>query len=392
MISLRDYAGREQSYVKHIFLERYLEALVHKTASKYPHIVYIDGFAGPWQSANEQFQDTSFGIALSALRRAKVSWKEKRDVRMSAFLVERDHDAYDKLAQIPARYPDISIKTYPADFLIVLPEILKDIPADSFAFFLIDPKGWRIPLRSLAPMLARPNSEAIFNFMFDFINRAASIKDPAVVSGLDELIPFGDWRSKLDEAEHTQPYNVTPDERKSILVDAFAKSLMRLGNYRYVAETTVLRPLTDRPLYCLFYATRHHTGIEVFRDCQFKALTEQSKTRATTKVKHAETSSGQGEIFESLHDMGPDELTTFLQAQREEAEKTLLELTPEEPGSIVYERLWPQILARNVIRRPDVNQIAVRLRNEGRLLFPEWEKSKRVPRHNIEHNARSLRG
>src|SRR5262245_32139179 len=64
MVSLQDYQGREQSYVKHTFLERYLEALVHKTASTYPHVVYVDGFAGPWQSTNEKFQDTSFGIAL----------------------------------------------------------------------------------------------------------------------------------------------------------------------------------------------------------------------------------------------------------------------------------------------------------------------------------------
>jgi three-Cys-motif partner protein len=141
MVALQDYIGREQSYVKHIFLERYLETLVHKTASSYPHIVYVDGFAGPWQSANENFQDTSFGIALNALRRAKASWKEKRDVRMSAFLVERDPESHKKLAQVPARYPDISIKTYSAAFLAVLPMILNDIPADAFAFFLIDPKG-----------------------------------------------------------------------------------------------------------------------------------------------------------------------------------------------------------------------------------------------------------
>src|SRR5665213_2246368 len=69
MVALSDYAGREQSYVKHVFLERYLERLAHKIASSHPHIVYVDGFAGPWQSANEKFEDTSFGIALSALPR-----------------------------------------------------------------------------------------------------------------------------------------------------------------------------------------------------------------------------------------------------------------------------------------------------------------------------------
>jgi three-Cys-motif partner protein len=380
MISLSDYTGREQTYVKHVFLERYLETLVHKTASKYPHIVYVDGFAGPWQSANEKFEDTSFGIALNALRRARASWKERsRDVRMSAFLVERDPEAYKKLAQVPMLYPDISIKTYSADFLTVLPCILADIPAGAFAFFLIDPKGWRIALNALAPMLVRANSEVIFNFMFDFINRAASIKDPAIVSGLDELMPFGDWRAELAEAEHDRPGGLTSDQRKAILVGGFSKSLRKLGKYEYVAETTVLRPLKDRPLYCLFYVTRHQTGIEVFRDCQVKALMEQSKTRAATKVRHAETSSGQKEIFQSLHDMGPDELVSFLEAQRAEAEKTLLQLTPKTPGSILYEKLWPQVLARHVVRLPDVNKMAATLRDAGTLLFPDWEKGKRVP-------------
>jgi len=378
MVALSDYAGREQSYVKHVFLERYLETLVHKTASAYRHIVFVDGFAGPWQSANEKFEDTSFGIALSALRRAKASWREKRDVRMSAFLVERNVEAHKKLAQVPARYPDISIKTYPADFLTVLPSILNDIPANAFAFFLIDPKGWRIPLGALAPILARPKSEVIFNFMFDFINRAASIKDPIVISGLEELIPHGNWRTRLEKAERTSG-GLTSDQRKAILVDAFAESLAQLGKYKYVAETTVLRPLRDRPLYCLFYATRHPRGIEVFRDCQIKTLTEQSRTRAATKVKHAEAMTGQGEIFQSLHDMGPDELLTFLRSQREEAEQTFLELTPETPGSILYESLWPQVLARHIVRLPDVNQIGARLRSERRLLFPDWEKGKHVP-------------
>ncbi len=378
MVRLSDYTGREQSYVKHVFLGHYLETLVHKTASTYRHIVFVDGFAGPWRSANEKFEDTSFGIALNALRRAKASWEGKRDVRMSAFLVERDADAYKQLAQVPERYRDVSIKTYSADFLVVLPAILRDIPTDAFAFFLIDPKGWRIRLDTLAPMLARPKSEVIFNFMFDFINRAANIKDSTVVSGLDELIPLGDWRTKLEKGERMSGA-LTPEQRKTILADAFAESLSQLGKYKYVAETTVLRPLKDRPLYCLFYATRHPIGMEVFRDCQIKALTEQSRTRAATKVKYAEASTGQGEIFQSLHDMAPNELITFLQSQREEAERTLLELTPETPSSILYESLWPRVLARHVVRRPDVNQIGVRLRDNGRLLFPDWEKGKRVP-------------
>src|SRR6266404_503980 len=129
MVAIDDYRGREQAYVKHVFLERYLERLVHKTASRYNHIVYVDGFAGPWQSANEQFEDTSFGIALNALRRAKETWKKNgRAVKMTALLVEQNTTAYARLATISPKYPDITIKTYPADFLSIVPLILKDIP------------------------------------------------------------------------------------------------------------------------------------------------------------------------------------------------------------------------------------------------------------------------
>lgn len=379
MVSPEDYVGREQSYIKHFILERYLETLVYKTASQYPHIVYVDGFAGPWQSANENFHDTSFGIALNTLRRAKISWKHKRDVCMSAFLVERNRESYRDLARVPERYPDISVKTYPGNFLEALPTILRDIPSDAFAFFLIDPKGWRMRLEALRPMLARRNSEVIFNFMFEFINRAASIRDPTVVSGLDELIPYGDWRAKLETAERTRSGGLTPDERKVILVDGFASCLAEFGDYRYVAETTVLRPVRDRPLYCLFYATRHPTGIQVFRDCQVKALREQSRTRAATKVKYAETSTGQRELFLSLHDMAPNEVTSFLENENKEAERALLELTPQKPASIRYESLWPQVLARHVVRRTDINRTAAKLRRDGRLLFLDWEKGKQVP-------------
>src|ERR1700749_967930 len=141
MVVLEDYSGREQSYVKHVFLENYLEALAHKIASAYPHIVYVDGFAGPWQSANEQFEDTSFGIALNALRRAKQTWQGSgRTVQMTALLVERDAKACVQLAKIPARYPDISVMTYPKDFMSVVRALLKEIPLDAFAFFLIAPK------------------------------------------------------------------------------------------------------------------------------------------------------------------------------------------------------------------------------------------------------------
>lgn len=378
MVALEDYAGREQSYVKHVFLESYLESLVHKTASIFPHIVYVDGFAGPWQSATEKFGDTSFGIALNALRRARASWKEKgRDVRMSAFLVERDATAYEKLAKIPAKYPDITIRTYNANFLDVVDKILGDIPKDAFAFFFVDPKGWRIPLHRLESLLGRQHSEVVFNFMFDFINRAVNIKDANIMAGLDELIPLGDWRARLEATEKSGA--ATPAMRKAILADAFGGSLRQLGSYEYVAETTVLRPLKDRPLYCLFYATRHPTGMAVFRDSQVRALKEESKARAKAKVRHVASTSGQAEMFESMHEMAPEKLDSFLGQERSGAQASLMELAPKAPAFVSYEILRARVQARHVVKAADVNKIAADLYRDQKLFFPDWERGKRVP-------------
>ena len=83
----------------------------------------------------------------------------------TAFLVERDATAYQKLAQIPPNL-QYSIKTYPADFLAVVPNILGDIPADAFSFFLVDPK---VTSPSIQTVAVASHSEVIFNFMFDFI-------------------------------------------------------------------------------------------------------------------------------------------------------------------------------------------------------------------------------
>jgi three-Cys-motif partner protein len=378
MVSLADYLGREQAYVKHVLLESYLERLVHKVASRYDHVAYVDGFAGPWLSANERFEDTSFGIALNALRRAKATWKQHgRDVTMSALLVEQDKAAYSQLARVPAQYLDLRIKTHCEDFLDIVPTILQEIPSNAFTFFLIDPKGWHVPLKTLEPLLARQNSEVIFNFMFEFINRAADIEQPKVVAGLNELIPHGDWRAMLKSGEQGDDFSV--DRRKEILVDAFSNNLRKVGGYQYVAETPVLRPTKDRALYFLLYGTRSKKGIEEFRKCQIAALQEQSRTRAASKIKYKQVASGQGEIFQSLHEMARDELIAYLQSERDAATRRILELTPTQPHFIQYDQLWPQILARSVVTKVDVNKIVATLRKENKLLIPDWEERRKVP-------------
>jgi three-Cys-motif partner protein len=370
------YEGREQAFVKHYLLETYLDRLFHKTGRSFDTIVYVDGYSGPWQSQGQNFDDTSFGIALSALRKAKASWATYgRAIQVEAHLVEKSRTAYRELETIKAKYPDIKIQTYPGDFRNLVGEIASQIPTEAFAFILIDPKGWRLNLSSLKPLIGRKNSEVLFNFMFEFINRAASITDETVSAGLDELMPVGDWRMKLQGT-------CSAKERKQVLIDAFSASLAQLGGYDFIAETPILRPIRDRTLYSLIYATRKPIGLEVFRDCQVPALEEQSQIRGEAKVRNAVQKGQQEELFASFNEMAPDDTLVSLQGELVRAEEMFLALVPRCPASVTYGEVWPQVLTRHVVRKVHVGDIAARLKAAGRITFHDWPARKRRPDDN----------
>ena len=53
MLIPKDYVGREQTYIKHFFLERYLERVAYNILSFRDNFVYVDGFSGPWRSEDK---------------------------------------------------------------------------------------------------------------------------------------------------------------------------------------------------------------------------------------------------------------------------------------------------------------------------------------------------
>lgn len=374
------YVGREQAYIKHFFLASYLEILVHKVSRRYDQIVYVDGFSGPWENEGSDFADTSFGIALHALRTARATWlTHDRDVKMKAVLVEHRKSSHEALLTLQPRYPDVEIKPFHADFRTIVDQIMGEIPPNAFAFVLLDPKGWRIPVATIEPLLRRPNTEVVFNFMFEFINRAASMTSQATVEGLDELLPAQGWRSALSEIDLRYSERERPAMRRQVLLETFRNVLSERGNYGYVAETPVMRPLKDSMLYALVYATRAPKGIEVFRDCQIKTLREQEAVRGAAKAAKEFETSKQGNFFDTAQGLRPDALAQILEDESKAAERYLLSLLPENGSSLPWQQLWPRVLERHTIRLTELKDIAVRLSTEGMVEFPNLPQGRRKP-------------
>lgn len=372
------YAGREQAYIKHLFLKRYMETLVHKIASFADKIVYVDGFSGPWKSATEDYADTSFGIALKALTEARKSWlhmvHRPRNVMMQASLVEQDAGAYAQLQQIGSHFPDVTVTPYNDDFMTVAPTIAAAVPPGAFAFVLVDPKGFKLDLMKLKPLISRDRCEVVFNFMFDYANRFPTL--PQLKMTFDRLFPGVDWQSRITALENDP--NATPEQRKRLFLDCFKEAVRNVGGYKYIADVDIQYPGRDRTFYFLVYGTRKAAGIKVFRDCQIKALEEQSAVGSRIRSDAAETT-GQRELPGMMAAVRSAQFKANLDREAIAARRLLLDSIPVQ-GGIKWGELWPAVLSEHVIRENELGRIVNDLRKGGILSVPSWKgPQKRKP-------------
>lgn len=371
------YVGREQAYVKHQFLREYLEKLAFKIASAFDELVYVDGYSGPWKSGDENYGDTSFGIALDRLTAAKKAWREMpgrgRVVKMTAHLVEEKATAFRELEGIGSRFPEVTVHPHKGDFLQLAPSIASAIPQRAFTFSLIDPKGFKLDLEALKPLLAKPRSEVVFNFMYEFANRF--VEHPDLMDTFDRLFPAVDWRPRF--AALVADPNSGPAERKAFLLSCFKEAVRTVGGFKYVADVDVRHPGKKRTYYFLVYATRDPHGIEVFRDAQVKALAAQAKIAGQKSLAKREAG-GQGSLFGTEFESAGIDYLQFLNDERDAARSKLLGIGAAESG-IRWGEVWPRMLADFAIRKKDAGAIAAELRKEGSVEFGGWEERKRIP-------------
>jgi hypothetical protein len=83
MVNPDHYRGREQTYVKHLFLDNYLERVAWVTLAAghgWQEFVYLDGFSGPWKSKGKGFDDTSVAIALRKLTEVRDGLERSNDL------------------------------------------------------------------------------------------------------------------------------------------------------------------------------------------------------------------------------------------------------------------------------------------------------------------------
>ena len=95
------YKDREQTYLKHFFLERYLETVAYHIGYSQKEFVYVDCFSGPWRAEDEELGDTSIRIALDRLNSVRNGLAQRQKYpSIRAIFVEKSPTAFATLKQV----------------------------------------------------------------------------------------------------------------------------------------------------------------------------------------------------------------------------------------------------------------------------------------------------
>ncbi|HVM48097.1 MAG TPA: three-Cys-motif partner protein TcmP [Candidatus Acidoferrum sp.] len=351
-VDLSAYAGREQAYVKHCLLEEYLPDWAYKVGSKWDSLVYVDGFAGPWKTKHPDYADSSFGVAIDALRRSCLGLREGRGrkLRVDSILVEQDRTAFACLERFARSKttPAFGVHALCGEFADQIPainQLIKRSAHSPFRFVFLDPKGWSdIPMEEVRPLLRDRSCEVLINLMTRHIIRF-----------LDEPDRADSYRALFGRPEVLEVLQNTPREnnaRAEQAVREYCRSLRLLCDFKYVSSAVILEPDEESIRYFLVYATNHPRGVEVFKDAEIKAARIQDDVRHETHIRKT----GQPEL---LLGGGPPKSRLTLQLRDRyaaRARKKVIEiLSAKSPASSVpYSELFCEAMAFPLVTPDDL--------------------------------------
>ena len=309
------YDGREQAFVKHELLKSYFEKLlliIGMSARREGsvEICYVDCFAGPWGDDSEAMEGTSIAISLRTMSMCQQKLaKLGVQATMRALYVEQDPHAFARLSQYlrVATPAGISANCFEGDFLDLRDRMLEWCGSKAFVFFFIDPKGWQaVGVEKLRPLLQRPRTEFLINFIYDFINRIA-----AMAEWVPDIAAFLGVSVDVVQSLAGRP----PQEREKLLLNCYRDGLKRnvqFTNQKFRPRTAyvrVLDPSKERPKYHLVYVTCHPVGVIEFMGISQGVDLIQRRVRAIKRSDIREKQTGMQDMFfdqPDSHDQATD--------------------------------------------------------------------------------------
>lgn len=361
MINPEHYRGREQTYVKHVFLDNYLERVAWVTLANgrgWSDFVYLDGFSGPWKSNDESFSDTSVKIALRKLSDIRDGLAARqRSVQMKALFVEQHPDSYQRLKGLLAQFPAIQTTALEGNFHRLSADCARKV-GSAFSLAFIDPTSFAIDLEAMAPVL-RLRGEIIINFMYSFLIRNFDVVEAQ--EHLARTFACNDWREKIAQAEERI------GDREEATLSVFCSAVRRISGKKFVTATRVKWPLANRTYFHLVYATDHWRGLDEFRNVEKRLVEQQEHIRSTAKASARHERTGMPDLFpESFSGTDLLEVQARRDRMKAEAERSLLTML-EARQRLTGKEVFEVLLQLPLISRAEINEIILAARENGKI-------------------------
>lgn len=366
------YRGREQSFIKHLFLQKYLENAAYRLfLGRSPVFNFVDAFAGPWRNSDfESLSDTSFALALTTLENVRRILTDlgHSNLKVRFRFCERSPDSVAKLRTFAADKTEFDISVFPGAFeenLASIQGACRDI-RDSFTFTFVDPTGWNVDSRPIFAFLKQLRGEVLFNFMSEHVNRHAGWD--GVAASVGRFLADPAWRPTFEALP-----DISNEEK---VLRLFKTKMKEAGAATYMPDIVIRKPRENRIKMRLVLGTHSPRGVEVFRDVQ--ALVEKEAVRTRQNIKTTE--SGQPSLFS-------EEQIIEFEAQRDGvgcpanmgwATEMLLDHVRRQPG-IAFGRIAPAVMEQVPVRATHLKDIAMDQRRAGLLRFDLPHRRRKPP-------------
>lgn len=375
------YRDREQSFIKHQFLTKYLQQAAYKTMQGHsPTFNFVDAFAGPWRVSDDaKYSDASFDQAINTLEQVRADLEARGIVGLNIrfCLCERRPEAVARLREYADAKSNFEIHVFEGSF----EDNLKAISAkliSGFTFTFIDPTGWNIRNEEVFRFLREQRGEFLLNFMSDHINRHAGFEEVAASFG--RFLADAAWAD--DFARLPADWS---NERKILFLMKNAMRLNRVASY--LPDFSIMVPRRERVKMRLILGTHSPVGVEVFRDVQEKVEKQELEMRLNLRVGDSQ----QVSLFSSadIVAMQQEQKGVGCKANQERAEEIVIDFlrgrTFAFPGPI-----FNLAMEEVAIRRTQLNKLLIDMRERGVVHF-DLPFPKRVPQPSTKISLTGLK-
>jgi three-Cys-motif partner protein len=362
------YADREQTEVKHKILERYLSAFAPIVGDWAEDIAYIDCLAGPWKSAGENLEDTSFSKAIKVLRNSKAALAARgKNPSFRCLLIDNNPEAFKELLRLADNVKDIAITPKDWDFAAHVNDIVAYVRErrKSFPFFFIDPTGWELVTIDLIKSILRVRpGEVLINLMTSWIRRFLS----------DETKRF----ERLLGPDVGRLRQLSGDEQEEELVRCYSDRIRSTGNFEYVCTLPVMKSSQDAFHFWMVYGTRHPKGVEVFKSMEQFVIPFMHKTRAEAQRRREIDRTSQLSFLEPEATYVERRLSRLRDRNVELAKTEVLAMLRSR-RSVLYDDAWSKAMQFSLVFEKDLRSWITNWEQEKSLRIAHGKPQQKFP-------------